>query len=119
MKEKIKIYGVLNLLLLVYSLSGIFSKLASSTIFLSFKFCMFYGLVILSLGIYAIGWQQIIKKLPLMNAFFNKAITIVWGILWGYIFFGETISLFKIIGAILIIIGVILFNKDNIGEENE
>lgn len=119
MKEKVKIYGVLNMLLLIYSLSGIFSKLASSATFLSFKFLVFYGLVILCLGIYALVWQQVIKKLPLTNAFSNKAITIVWGIIWGYIFFQESITIGKIIGAIIIIIGVILFNRESNSEENE
>ena len=69
---------------------------------------MFYGLVILNLGVYAIVWQQIIKKIPLNTAYSNKAITVVWGILWGYLFFQEQIKWNMIVGALIVIAGVIV-----------
>ncbi len=102
---------VLHLMLMVYSTSGVFSKLAAGTEFLSFKFCLYYGCVIVLLGIYAIGWQQIIKRFPLTNAFANKAVTVVWGIIWGAVFFRESITVGKIIGAVLVIAGVVLYAK--------
>lgn len=49
--------------------------------FLSFGIVFRYGLVILTPGVYAIVWQQIIKRLPLTAAHANKAVTIVWGFL--------------------------------------
>lgn len=60
--------------------------------------------------VYALGWQQVIKRMPLTTAFANKAVTIVWGIIWGIVFFHEAISIGKIIGAFLVIIGVVLFS---------
>lgn len=108
-KTKLKTLFGLHILLLVFSLSGICSKLASGEPFLSFKFCLFYGGVIAILGIYAICWQQIIKRLPLTTAYANKAITIVWGIVWGVVFFGEKVSIGKLIGAAIVICGVILY----------
>ena len=107
--KKWKIYLALHLLLMAYSVSGIFSKLAAEQDFLSFKFCLYYAGIIAILGIYAIGWQQIIKRMPLTTAFSNKAVTVVWGILWGVLFFGETLSTGKVIGAALVIGGVVLF----------
>ena len=112
-----KIYLALHLLLMAYSVSGIFSKLAAEQDFLSFKFCLYYAGVIGILGIYAIGWQQIIKRMPLTTAFSNKAITVVWGILWGMLFFGETLTVGKAVGAILVIGGVILFAVSDEEEE--
>ena len=82
--------------------------MASQYDFLSFWFIFFYGLVILNLGVYAIVWQQIIKKLPLNTAYSNKAITIVWGILWGFLFFREQITWNMIVGALIVIVGVVL-----------
>lgn len=111
MREKWKVLVYLHTLLLIYSVSGIFSKLAAQEPFLSFKFCIFYCAVILSLGIYALGWQQILKRLPLITAYSNKAITIIWGVLWGMIFFHEMITLKKVLGMILIIIGILFFAK--------
>lgn len=46
--------------------------------------------------------------MPLMVAFANKAVTVVWGIVWGWLFFGETVTVPKIIGAIIIIGGILL-----------
>lgn len=108
-KNKIGIIIILHLMLMIYSLSGICSKKASESQFLSPQFFLYYGIIILLLGFYAIGWQQIIKRIPLTTAFANKAVTIVWGLVWGAVFFGERITAGKIIGALLVIAGVVLF----------
>ncbi|WP_350455465.1 transporter [Slackia heliotrinireducens] len=99
----------LHLLLVLYSCSGIFSKLASGVEFLSLRFCLYYAVILAILFIYAIGWQQALKRMPLTSAFANKAITVFWGIVWGLVVFGESITLPKIVGAAFIISGVILF----------
>ena len=99
----------LHLLLMVYSTSGIFSKLASKQAFASLPFCLYYACIIALLGLYAIGWQQVIKRLPLTTAFANKAVTIVWSMLWGLLFFRESITPGKLAGAALVITGVVLF----------
>ena len=108
-KDKIKIFFLLHIMLMTYSMSGICSKMASREHFLSFRFCLFYGIVLALLGLYAVGWQQIIKRLPLTTAFANKAVTIVWGIIWGFVFFKEAVTLGKIIGAVLVVVGVVLY----------
>lgn len=108
-KTERKSFIVLHLLLLVYSLTGIFSKLASNHSFFSLCFFVYYGMVIVLLGIYAIGWQQVIKKMNLTAAFANKAITVVWGIVWGILFFGEHLTPGRFVGAILVVSGVVLF----------
>ena len=108
--KKYKILIALHILLMVYSLDGILSKLASFESFMSFKWCLCYGGVVALLGIYAIGWQQIIKRMPLTSAYANKAVTVLWGIVWGFVFFNEHITLGKIVGALFIICGVILFS---------
>ena len=118
-KKNVKVIILLNFLLMFYSMSGICSKQASKQQFLSLKFCFYYAFILLLLGIYAIGWQQIIKRLPLTVAFANKAITIVWGLIWGCIFFGEMVTSRKIVGAILVIIGVVLYSKESAVEEND
>ena len=108
----------LHLILAVYSVSGVLSKMASKTHFLDLDFCLYYCGLIILLGIYAIVWQQIIKKLPLTVAFANKAITVVWGIVWGMVLFEETISIGQLVGASLIMIGIVLYSRD-IEEEDE
>lgn len=110
--KKINKYVYLHLLLFAYSFCGVFSKLAAENEFLSLKFCIFYGISILILGIYAILWQQILKKFTLTTAFFNKAVTIIWGMLWGILFFKEKITFNMIIGTIVVLVGVGMVVKD-------
>ena len=99
----------LQLLLMLYSLSGVLSKLASGAPFMSWQFMCCYGGIIALLGIYAIGWQQVIKRMPLTSAYANRAVTVIWGIIWGVVFFQESVTLPKVFGAILVLSGVALF----------
>lgn len=96
----------LHLLLVIYSLSSILSKRAGLEQFLSWKFCLYYGGMIGILGFYAIAWQQILRKLPLVTAYANKAVTVIWGLVWGALFFDEQITLPKILGCLIIMAGV-------------
>ncbi len=119
-RQNLKTLFFLHILLMVYSTSSICSKKAAGTTFLSMEFCIYYGLIILLLGFYAIGWQQIIKRLPLTTAFANKAVTVVWGIIWGIVFFHEPITVSNVVGAMLVIAGVVLYAyADQEGKENE
>ena len=106
-------FVALHALLLVYSLSGILSKLASSYPFLSFEFFVLYGGMLLILVVYAIAWQQIIKRLPLSVAFANKAVTVVWGIVWGLLFFNERVTVGMVVGAAIVMAGVVLYSSDS------
>ena len=133
MNKKTKTILALNVLLMLFSLGGIFSKLASKQPFLSLKFILCYGALLFIMFVYAIGWQQVIKRLPLTMAYANRAVTIVWGIIWGLLFFNEKLNLGKIIGAVIVIAGVLLYvteseegehtgqdvNEQKEGEENE
>ena len=101
----------LHLLLAVYSLSGFFSKNAAAQPFLSLQYIAFYCGMMAILVLYAVGWQQVIKRLPLTLAFANKAVTVVWGILWGALFFHGSITPGKLMGAAVVVAGVVLFGK--------
>lgn len=110
--KKIKKYLGLHLLLFMFSFCGVFSKLAAQNEFLSIKFILFYGISIMILGIYAIFWQQILKKFSLTTAFFNKAVTIIWGMLWGALFFKEVITWNMMVGTIVVLVGIGLVVND-------
>ena len=109
LKDKKKYLFYLHILLVVYSLSAVCSKLASDEKFLSFKFCLLYGLVLFLLALYALCWQQIIKHLPLTFAYANKAVTVVWAIIWGLLIFKEKLTAGKVIGAVFVIGGIVLY----------
>lgn len=103
-------------LLAMYSLSGICGKLAAGFSFLSWEFIACYGGMIVVLGLYAIGWQQVIKRLPLTFAYANRAVTVIWGIVWGTLFFHETITPSKLIGAAIVLAGVILYATSGVDD---
>lgn len=106
-------YIVLHIILVLFSFCGVLSKSASGAEFLSLRFCVFYGLMIFILGVYAIVWQQLLKYFNLSTAFCNQAVTIIWGMLWGKLFFCETIKWNMILGAVIVIAGVILVVKSD------
>ncbi len=112
-KVKIKQLVILQAIIMIYTLSSVVAKFASGEEFLTFKFIVFYGLEILILGIYAILWQQIIKKFDLSIAYANKAMSLLWSLLWAILFFKESITVKNVIGVIIVIIGTIIVNSDD------
>jgi len=108
-----KVFLALHLLLLFYSCSSVLSKLAAGQKFLSWGFILCYGGMFMILVIYAVGWQQILKRLPLTVAFANKAVTLVWSMVFGALLFNESIKLNQLIGCALAVVGVILFVKED------
>lgn len=111
-KKFIKNIIILQVIILIYTLSTVTAKFASNEEFLSLKFILFYVLEIFILGVYAILWQQIIKKFEISVAYANRAMSLLWSIVWAIVFFGEQITLKNVIGVIIVIIGTIIVNSD-------
>lgn len=111
-KNLIKNIIILHVIIAIYTLSTVSAKFASGEEFFSFKFFLFYGIEIFILGIYAILWQQIIKKFEISVAYANRAMALLWSIAWAKIFFRENITIKNIIGVIIVIIGTIIVNRD-------
>jgi len=106
MKDKIKWFVILHIIILIISASSIIAKSAGNYPFLSFDWILRYGCVVAILGFYAIAWQQVIKHLPLIVAYANKAVTTIWGLVWGLLITHESITPLKLIGAAVVILGV-------------
>ena len=109
MKERWKYFVNINVMFFIYSFMSVFGKLAARENEINIRFLMLYGGCLVVMVVYALLWQQIIKKLPLMVAYANKAVVIIWGLIWGYLFFGETVTLGKLAGIVMVIMGVIEF----------
>lgn len=94
---------------LLYACVSIFTKLASQQEFMSWNYTV--GLIgaIGVMGLYAVLWQQILKRIELSLAYMFKGTSIVFVMLLAYILFGEQITWNNIIGAIIIISGIVLF----------
>lgn len=109
---KFKHFIFLHVSLFIYSFATVFAKLASQYKFLSLKFILFYGINISILFIYAILWQQNLKKFSLITAYANKSIVVVWGILGGIILFKEKVTMGMLIGSIVIFYGIRMVISD-------
>lgn len=111
--EKYDIKTVLGLhaMIAMGSFAGVFTKLAAQNEFLSPGFCFFYAMMVLVLFLYALGWQQVIKKIPLSTAYSAKSVSVIWGLVFGVLLFGEKIVPNKLIGVLLIVPGTLLYFK--------
>lgn len=106
---------LLQLVIVIYTLSSIFAKLASGQELFTLPFFLFYGCEIAILGLYALLWQQMIKRFELSVAYANRAMALIWSLLWAVIFFREQVTVKKIAGILLVILGTAIINGG--GEE--
>ena len=95
----------------IYTTSGVFSKLASQREFLSPGYIAFIACTVSVLGIYAVLWQQIIKRMDVSLAYMFKGTGVVFGLMLAHFVFGEAITTTNIVGAAiaLILAGVVVF----------
>ncbi len=114
---------VLQMAVLLYSTTTLFSKEAAKHQFPEMGYLLCYAGLIMVLGLYAIIWQQIIKHLPLTVAHANKAVSVIWGVVFAVALYGEKVSIRQIIGCAVIIAGTILYvaadAKENTEQHNE
>ena len=111
--KNIKRYVFLHACILLFTFTTILSKYASVYDFLSLEYIGIYALMVMNLGVYAILWQQAIKPFKASVAYSNKSVTTIWTLIFSAILFGEGITIFNIIGAALIIFGIVLVTVEN------
>lgn len=110
--EKSKKYVLLYGAFFVYSFVAICSKLAAGQQLL-IKIVLFLGLELLFLGLYAVMWQQVLKHFSLVQAMASKGIVVILNLLWSIFLFSEKITVFNIIGAGIIILGIWMVSTDD------
>jgi drug/metabolite transporter (DMT)-like permease len=64
------------------------------------------------LGVYALLWQQMIKRFELSVAYANRSMAVVWSMVWAVVFFHDTITLRNVIGVLLVVAGTVIINTD-------
>jgi len=114
---KSKNINILNILLLqlviiIYTFNSIIAKFASKTVVWSFEFFLYYAAEVFVLGIYAICWQQMIKRFDLSVAYANRSVAILWTALWSVVIFGEGISIKQMAGILLVVAGTVIVNMN-------
>ena len=108
--SKARVFLALQLLLLCYALSTVLQKLAAQQEFMSLRFLLCAAGMFLFLGVYALGWQQVLKRLPLTVAYAtSKAVVFLWMLVFGALLFHERVSVRQLLGCALLMAGVVLF----------
>jgi drug/metabolite transporter (DMT)-like permease len=101
----------------IYTISSLMSKKASASEGDLTKFLFWFGLEFVVLGVYAILWQQMIKRFELSIAYANRSMAVVWSMVWAVVFFHDTITVKNIVGVVLVVVGTIIVNGE--GENND
>ena len=119
-RSRSRAFLALQLLLLCYALSTVMQKLAAQQDFLSARFLLCALGMFLFLGVYALGWQQVLKRLPLTVAYAtSKAVVFLWMLLFGVLLFHERVSPRQLLGCALLMAGVVLFALSEKEDEHE
>lgn len=111
-KISVKLILALQSAVILYTLSSAAAKLAAGQEPFSFPFLLYYGLEILILGVYAIAWQQIIKRCELSVAYANRSMAILWSLVWTVVFFHEPLTVKNLIGVFIVFAGTMIVNSD-------
>lgn len=111
-KHRISDFAILYGGFLIYSVSSVFAKEAGIQE-TAIRTLVFFVLEFLFLGIYAIIWQQALKRFSLTTAMSNKGITVLFGLLWSVLIFKEGITPMNIIGTVMVMAGVVVVSSDD------
>ena len=97
---------------LLYACTSIFSRSAAACDFLSWQYCLWFAGAIGVLGLYAICWQQILKRIELSTAYMFKGTSLIFVVLLATAIFGEQITFYNVLGASVIVLGITLYAKE-------
>lgn len=115
--HKIKNIILLQGVIMIYTISSVMSKEASASGDDLGRFLFFFGMEFVILGIYALLWQQMIKRFELSVAYANRSMAVVWSMVWAVIFFHDTITIQNILGVLLVVAGTWIINTEVRGND--
>lgn len=58
-----------------------------------------------------------IKKFELSVAYANRAMAILWSMIWAVLFFHDRITIRNIVGVAIVLVGIVLVNTDKEAEQ--
>lgn len=110
--ERIKKYIQLHLNILLFSFTGIFSKLASiqynKSGLTSPLLYVFAFLMLANCGVYALAWQKVIKQFALSTAYAHRSVYLIWSQVWAVLIFHESLSWNNLAGMLIVLAGVMV-----------
>ena len=96
---------------LIYACISIFTKTASVQQPMSLQWIGWIIGAVGVMGLYALCWQQVLKRTNLSTAYMFKGTSLIFILLISALLFGETITVKNLIGSAIIIAGIVLYAK--------
>ena len=104
-------YSVLVGVNAIYACEAVCNKYASMYEFLSMQYIVGIVAAVVVLGIYAIAWQQILKRIPLTDAYMFKGTSLVFVLLFSLLIYQETVTVWNLVGLTIILVGTAGYAK--------
>lgn len=106
---------LLQAIVIIYTVSSVMAKFASASKDDPLRYFMFLGLEFVILAVYAVLWQQMIKRFDLSVAYANRSMAILWSMIWAVVFFHDQITIRNILGVLFVLLGTIIVNSEVTG----
>lgn len=105
-RASLKLILALQACVLLFSVSSVLMKLAAQNPRFSWPWILLYMGALCIIGVYALAWQQFLKRVPLTTAYANRAMTMLWSMVFGVLVFKERVTWNMLLGVVVIGVGV-------------
>lgn len=96
---------------MLYACVGICTKKAALQSPMSWWYWLWFVGAVAVIGIYAMLWQQVLKRIELGTAYMFKGTSLIFTMLIAALLFGEAITVPNIIGSVIIIVGIVFLAR--------
>lgn len=96
---------------MIYACTGICTKMAAQQEQFSWPYLLWFGGAVAIIGVFAILWQQVLRRIDLGTAYMFKGTTLIFTMLIAALLFGEQITIPNIIGSVIIITGITILSR--------
>ena len=105
-RASLRLILALQACVLLFSISSVLMKLAAQNPRFSWPWILLYMGALFIIGVYALAWQQFLKRVPLTTAYANRAMTMLWSMVFGVLVFKERVTWNMLLGVAVIGVGV-------------
>lgn len=96
---------------MLYACVGICTKKAALQSPMSWWYWLWFAGAVAVIGIYAMLWQQVLKRIELGTAYMFKGTSLIFTMFIAALLFGEAITVPNIIGSVIIIVGIVFLAR--------
>lgn len=96
---------------MIYACVGICTKMASLQPTGSWPYLLWFGGAVAIIALYALLWQQVLRRIELSTAYMFKGTTLIFTMLIAALLFGEHITTTNIVGSLMIVTGIVILAR--------